>query len=73
MRRELIKSMNYHEILDMVYIANDGEISQRRIRVFEVSSESFRAYCFFRGSNRTFNINNVLALIPVIHKEKILL
>lgn len=64
-RNQLVKSMKYNESLDMIYIANDGQISKRRIRVLQVGEVSFRAYCFLRKSNRTFKIDNVLALIPI--------
>jgi predicted DNA-binding transcriptional regulator YafY len=67
---KLFKYMKYKEFVDMMYISNDGRISQRRIKVLEVSNNSFRAYCFLQGSTRTFSINNVLALVPVVHKER---
>ena len=69
MRNQLIKSMKYNESLDMMYMAKDGQISKRRIRVLQVGEVSFRAYCFLRKSNRTFIIDNVLALVPIKVKE----
>lgn len=65
MRIQLVNSMKYNESLDMIYMANDGQISKRRIRVLQVGEVSFRAYCFLRKSNRTFKIDNVLALVPI--------
>ncbi len=62
---QLVKSMKYNESLDMMYMAKDGQISKRRIRVLQVGEVSFRAYCFLRKSNRTFKIDNVLALVPI--------
>lgn len=73
MRDKLIRYQNYKELVDMIYISNDGEISQRRIKVLGVSNDSFKAYCFMRSSTRTFNINNVLALVPVVNKERMVL
>lgn len=70
MRDKLIKSMEYGESLDMMYIAKDGGVSKRRIKVLQVGEGSFRAYCFLRGSKRTFLIDNVLALVPVIQRER---
>ncbi len=64
MLRQLMKSINYNEPLDMMYMAKNGQISKRRIRVLQVGEVSFRAYCFLRKSNRTFKIDNVLALVP---------
>ncbi|MEK4403415.1 transcriptional regulator [Sporosarcina sp. FSL K6-6792] len=70
MRNQLIKSTEYNESLDMIYLAKDGSISKRRISVLQVGEASFRAFCFLRKSKRTFTIDNVLALVPVITKER---
>ncbi|QNK87810.1 transcriptional regulator [Sporosarcina sp. resist] len=69
MRKQLLKSVEYNESLDMMYIAKDGSISKRRINVLQVGEVSFRAYCFLRKSKRTFTIDNILALVPLIAKE----
>lgn len=69
MRNQLVKSVEYKESLDMMYIAKDGSISKRRINVLQVGDLSFRAYCFLRRSKRTFTIDNILALVPIVHKE----
>ena len=73
MRVELMKSMDRNDVLDMMYISKDGAISKRRIKVLQVGEVSFRAYCHLRGSRRTFMIDNVLALVPVIRKEKVVI
>nr|WP_218624925.1 MULTISPECIES: transcriptional regulator [unclassified Sporosarcina] len=65
-----MKSLEYNEFLDMMYMAADGTISQRRINVLQVGEVSFRAYCFLRKSKRTFTIDNLLALVPVKTKER---
>ena len=69
MRVQLVKSVEYNDSLDMMYVAADGSISKRRIKVLQVGEVSFRAYCFLRKSKRTFTIDNVLALVPVRKKE----
>ncbi|QNK89462.1 transcriptional regulator [Sporosarcina sp. resist] len=73
MRNQLVKSLEYNESLDMMYIAKDGSISKRRISVLQVGEASFRAFCFLRKSRRTFTIDNVLALVPVVHKESLVI
>lgn len=70
MRKTLERAVNYGETLDMMYLAKDGSITKRRINVLQVGESSFRAYCYLRKSKRTFGINNVLALVPVIEREK---
>ncbi|KAA0944052.1 transcriptional regulator [Sporosarcina sp. ANT_H38] len=69
MRDQLVKSAEYNQVLDMMYIAKDGSISKRRIYVLQVGEASFRAFCFLRKSKRTFTIDNVLALVPIVMKE----
>ena len=73
MRVELIKSMERNYILDMMYMAKDGAISKRRIKVMQVGEVSFRAYCYLRKSNRTFKIDNILALVPVTSRERMVI
>ena len=73
MRNQLLKSVEYNESLEMMYLAADGQISKRRINILQVGEVSFRAYCFLRKSKRTFKINNVLALVPVVHKESMVI
>lgn len=70
MHKTLEKSVRFGDVLDMVYMAADGSISKRRIEVIQVGEVSFRAYCYLRKSKRTFTIENVLALVPVIEKER---
>ncbi|NYF23406.1 putative DNA-binding transcriptional regulator YafY [Sporosarcina sp. JAI121] len=73
MRNYLLRSVEYKESLDMMYMAADGQICKRRVQVLQVGEVSFRAYCHLRGSKRTFTTDNVLALVPVIHKESLVI
>lgn len=73
MRTKLINSMKYSEPLDMIYIANNGVISKRRVKVIQIEEGIFRAYCYLRKSTRTFKIDNVLALVPVIQTESMVI
>ncbi|MBO0601368.1 transcriptional regulator [Sporosarcina sp. E16_3] len=73
MRIELIKSMEWNHVLDMIYMAKDGAISKRSIKILQVGDVSFRAYCYLRKSNRTFKIDNILALVPITSKERIVI
>ena len=73
MRKKLVRSVKYSEHLDMMYMAADGSISKRRINVLQVGEVSFRAFCFLRKSKRTFTIDNILALVPVITRESLVI
>lgn len=70
MRNQLLKSMERNEVVDMMYMDKSGVVSKRRIQVIQVGEGSFRAYCYLRQSKRTFTIDNVLALVPVVYKER---
>lgn len=73
MRNKLINSVDRGQVLEIMYMDGKGQISKRRVRVFQVGEVSFRAYCYLRKTNRTFTINNVLALVPVITKESMVI
>lgn len=65
------KSMQCNQSLNMIYMDDCGMITKRRIKPFKISGDSFVAFCFLRGSRRTFKIDGVLALIPVSKREGI--
>lgn len=69
MKEQLIKAMQHNQLLNMMYMAKDGTVSKRRVKVIKIVGDSFQAYCFTRQAKRTFMIDSVLAVVPVIHKE----
>ena len=70
MKDNIVKIMKRHEILEMVYLAKDGNITKRRVKVIKSYHDTFQAYCFMKQAKRTFYFNNVLAAVPVIRKER---
>lgn len=62
--------MQNNQIVEMIYMKNNSEISKRRVKVLSVEGNSFKAYCFLRNTKRTFKIDNVLAFVPVIQRER---
>ncbi|MFJ7890108.1 transcriptional regulator [Lysinibacillus xylanilyticus] len=70
MKEQLIKAMQRNQFLNMMYMAKDGTVSQRRIKIIRIVGDSFQAYCFTRQAKRTFIIDSVLAVIPSVHKER---
>ena len=70
MKAQILKAFKYQQLVDMMYMANDGSISKRRVKILKVSGDSFQAYCFLRHKKRTFKMDNVLSLMPVIQKER---
>jgi len=70
MKNQLLKVMQRNQLVDMMYIAKNGEISKRRIKVLKMTNDSFSAYCFLKHAKRTFLLESVLALSPVVRKER---
>lgn len=70
MKEQLVKGMQRNQFVNMMYMARDGRISKRRIRIIKIVGNSFQAFCFTRHAKRTFIISNVLAIVPILHKEQ---
>jgi len=70
MKGQLLKVLERGQLVDMMYIAKSGEISKRRIKVIQITDDSFAAFCFTKQAKRTFLIDNILAIVPVIRRER---
>jgi len=62
--------MNNDVLLNMIYMDKTGAVSKRQIQVIQIGEVSFRAYCHLRKTKRTFMIDTILALVPVVRKER---
>ena len=69
MKEQLIKAMQYHQLVMIMYISKSGEITQRRVKLLKISGDKFQAFCFMKHEKRTFIIGNVLAMLPINKKE----
>ncbi|MEB2301129.1 transcriptional regulator [Lysinibacillus xylanilyticus] len=54
----------------MMYMAKDGQVSKRRIKIIKIVGDSFQAYCFNRQAKCTFIIDSVLAVVPITQRER---
>lgn len=70
MRINILKAMQYNQIVEIICMKENGEISKRRVKVLSVDDNTFKAYCFLRNTKRTFKIENVLAFVPVKNRER---
>ncbi len=73
MKGQLLKVLERNQLVDMMYIDKNNKISKRRVKVTKVDNDTFKAYCFVKHAARTFTIDNVLALLPVIRKERVVI
>ena len=70
MKEQLIKAMQRNQLIDMMYVSKSGEVTKRRVKIIKLVGDSFQSFCFVKQAKRTFIIENVLAVLPVLHKER---
>ena len=68
MKNQIKKAMQHNQIIDIIYIAKDDVITKRRIKIIKIAGNTVQAYCFTRHAKRTFKIENILVIHPVICK-----
>ncbi|MFY0520580.1 transcriptional regulator [Lysinibacillus sp. UGB7] len=69
MKNSILKAMKHNEIMTMIYVSKNGEITQRKVKILKITHDTFTAYCFTRRAKRIFNFNNVLAVAPLTWEE----
>jgi predicted DNA-binding transcriptional regulator YafY len=66
----LMRAVESGEHLEMIYMSNKSEITQRVIKVDTLKGDSLRAFCFTRHRVRTFKISNILSIAPLKQRYK---
>lgn len=66
----LMKCMERNQLAELMYMDSKGNISKRRVKVLKFQGDTFQVFCFKRNAKRTFIINNVLACVPVVNRER---
>ncbi|RSD29444.1 hypothetical protein [Mesobacillus subterraneus] len=66
----LARSLKEHIPVEMIYLAANNQITQRRIIVKEMRGSYFKAFCFLRNDDRLFKLENILSVMP--EKQRLL-
>ncbi|WP_102694331.1 transcriptional regulator [Rummeliibacillus pycnus] len=66
------EQLQYDQLEELMYMSKSGEITKRRVKVVKITVDKFQAFCFMKHSMCAFIIDNVLAVISLIYKEKII-
>lgn len=61
-KRAISKENEYFLI---IYLAPEGTITQRKIKILKVKEEKVIAYCYLRKGVRTFQLEQILGLEEV--------
>ncbi|MBW8352119.1 hypothetical protein K0H71_22215 [Bacillus sp. IITD106] len=62
MRRLLSKSLESGVKLEMIYLSDKMDVTQRTIKVLALGESSFKAFCYLRRKQRFFKFVNILSL-----------
>ncbi|MGO0062631.1 WYL domain-containing protein [Brevibacillus fluminis] len=65
MLRDLLRFMQQNQFIEIIYLDRHGKTSQRKLRLQSICGNQVKAYCFVRRANRVFQIDNILAAMPV--------
>ncbi|MCM3571206.1 hypothetical protein [Neobacillus mesonae] len=65
-----IRSIEEHLPLEMIYVGQNQEITQRTLIIKEINDEYIRAYCLLRKQIRTFKRENILSIMPEKHSKR---
>ncbi|UOQ42970.1 hypothetical protein MUN89_13520 [Halobacillus salinarum] len=60
----LRRSKEKQDLLEIIYLDQDQQLSQRLIKVIAVKKSVVFAYCFHRQGLRSFNKENILSAYP---------
>ncbi|MEH7117373.1 hypothetical protein V7128_08120 [Neobacillus vireti] len=66
----LIRSIEEHMPIEMIYLAENQELSQRKLIVKEINDNYIRAYCLLRKQMRTFKRENILSIMPESRSQR---
>ena len=61
----LQRSIESQERLEMIYLSEEGAITQRFIEILDVTPSFIKAYCYTKRQFRTFKRDNILSLAPI--------
>ncbi|OAT71861.1 WYL domain-containing protein [Parageobacillus thermoglucosidasius] len=61
MRGLLLNALENHEPLEIIYLNDRGELSQRVIVLEDVGDTHIKAFCTLRRQRRIFRLSNILS------------
>lgn len=65
MKGLLRRAANSGEKLEIIYLSNSHQLSQRIVKVISMSETTIQAYCYLKNQYRTFKRANILSAAPL--------
>jgi len=60
----LLRSMEENMPLEVIYLSQKNELSQRKMIIRSIRGNDVYAYCLLRNKMRTFKLENILSARP---------
>ncbi|CEG26150.1 hypothetical protein [Bacillus sp. B-jedd] len=60
----LLRSMEENMPLEVIYLSQKNELSQRKMIIRAIRGNDVYAYCLLRNKMRTFKLENILSARP---------
>lgn len=60
----LQRAIDSKEVIQIIYMSDKGEISQRYITVVSINPTHMNCYCHYRKQKRVLKISNILSAFP---------
>lgn len=57
--------------ITIIYLSDNGRISQRKVVVKNMSNEKLTAYCYLRKHIRTFSLPNILSASHIMNSSAV--
>lgn len=73
MRNDLLRCIRLRCLTNVVYLDSKGNTTKRKVRIIKLDGDNVRVYCYLRRSTRIFKIDNILAAVPIIKKERMVI
>ncbi|MET3288402.1 UNVERIFIED_CONTAM: putative DNA-binding transcriptional regulator YafY [Brevibacillus sp. OAP136] len=69
MQRDLQRFFVRNQLVEIIYMDQNGQISKRMIRLLAIAGDTVKAYCFTRKAKRHFVIDRILAAVPATQDQ----
>lgn len=69
MKGILTRALEEEQKVQVIYLSEDKQLSQRWVTVWKVTENHLVGYCHYRKQKRTFRLSNILSAVPSKIKE----
>lgn len=69
MKGLLDRAIEKGQKVQVIYLSEEGELTQRWVTVWKVTDRYLIGYCHYRKQKRTFTLSNILSAVPEKIKE----